>query len=207
MEFIKEFAMFLYQNNIIKFGEFTLASGKKSSYYIDLRLVPSYPVQFRKMIKALQNLIRNQVENDVELDRFDAIATVPTGGLVVATALATDILKPLIYTRDKPKKYGTAKTIEGKIYDKMQIVLIDDVATTGGSVVQAVKALREADIKVSEAYVIVDRLEGDATETLKNMDVNMYSLTNILDIVNILLEQKLVTLDTVQKIRAQISSK
>ena len=55
MEFVKEFAIFLYKNNIIKFGNFTLASGKNSPYYIDLRLVPSYPHQFRKMIKNLQN--------------------------------------------------------------------------------------------------------------------------------------------------------
>jgi len=57
MEFVKEFAIFLHQNDIIKFGDFTLASGKNSSYYIDLRLVPSYPHQFRKMVKNLQNLI------------------------------------------------------------------------------------------------------------------------------------------------------
>ncbi|PIN97434.1 MAG: orotate phosphoribosyltransferase, partial [Nitrosopumilus sp. CG10_big_fil_rev_8_21_14_0_10_33_7] len=55
MEFIKEFSAFLHQKEIIKFGDFTLASGKKSSYYVDLRLVPSYPHQFRIMIKNLQN--------------------------------------------------------------------------------------------------------------------------------------------------------
>ena len=56
MEFVKEFAIFLHKNDIIKFGDFTLTSGKNSSYYIDLRLVPSYPHQFRKMVKNLQNL-------------------------------------------------------------------------------------------------------------------------------------------------------
>ena len=55
MEFVKEFATFLHQNGIIKFGDFTLASGKKSSYYVDLRLVPSYPHEFRKMVKYLEN--------------------------------------------------------------------------------------------------------------------------------------------------------
>ncbi len=57
MEFVKEFATFLHQNDIIKFGDFTLASGKKSSYYVDLRLVPSYPHEFRKMVKYLENEI------------------------------------------------------------------------------------------------------------------------------------------------------
>ena len=57
MDFVKEFTTFLFKNDIIKFGEFTLASGKKSSYYVDLRLVPSYPHEFRKMVKYLENEI------------------------------------------------------------------------------------------------------------------------------------------------------
>ena len=110
MEFVKEFTTFLYKNDIIKFGDFTLTSGKNSSYYIDLRLVPSYPHQFRKMIKNLQNLIIEKTG----LDNFDSLASVPTGGLVVASALAIEVVKPLIYVRNKPKEHGTTKSIEGK---------------------------------------------------------------------------------------------
>ena len=99
MEFVKEFATFLYKNDIIKFGNFTLASGKDSSYYIDLRLVPSFPHEFRKMIKNLQNLIIEKTG----LGNFDSLASVPTGGLVVTSALAIEIVKPLIYVRNKPK--------------------------------------------------------------------------------------------------------
>ncbi|MEK6871227.1 MAG: orotate phosphoribosyltransferase, partial [Thermoproteota archaeon] len=95
MEFVKEFATFLHQKEIIKFGEFTLASGKKSSYYVDLRLVPSYPHQFRTMIKYLQN---NIVES-IGLNSFDSLVSVPTGGLIIASALAIEIVKPLIYVR------------------------------------------------------------------------------------------------------------
>ena len=79
MEFVKEFATFLYEEKIIRFGDFTLASGKKSPYYIDLRLVPSYPIQYRKMIKELQNLIAE----GVGLESFHSLVSVPTGGLVV----------------------------------------------------------------------------------------------------------------------------
>ena len=68
MEFVKEFAIFLFKNNIIKFGNFTLTSGKKSSYYIDLRLIPSFPHQFRKMIKNLQKLVIEKIG----LDNFDS---------------------------------------------------------------------------------------------------------------------------------------
>ena len=61
MDFVKEFSIFLFENKIIQFGDFTLASGKKSSYYVDLRLVPSYPHQFRKMVKHLQNEIIDKI--------------------------------------------------------------------------------------------------------------------------------------------------
>ncbi|MBI2642995.1 MAG: orotate phosphoribosyltransferase, partial [Nitrosarchaeum sp.] len=112
MEFVKEFATFLHQKGIIKFGDFTLASGKKSSYYVDLRLVPSYPHQFRTMIKYLQN----NIAESVGLDSFDSLVSVPTGGLVIASALAIETVKPLIYVRSKPKDYGTSKSVEGQIH-------------------------------------------------------------------------------------------
>ena len=156
MEFVKEFATFLYKNDIIKFGKFTLASGKDSSYYIDLRLVPGFPQQFRKMIKNLQNLIIEKIG----LDNFDSLASVPTGGLVITSALAIETVKPLIYIRNKPKEHGTTKSIEGKISSGMKVVMVDDVMTTGTSVLNGIKQLKESDLSISDVFVIINRLEG-----------------------------------------------
>ena len=200
MEFVKEFATFLHQKGIIKFGNFTLASGKKSSYYVDLRLVPSYPHQFRTMIKYLQN----NIAESVGLDSFDSLVSVPTGGLVIASALAIETVKPLIYVRSKPKDYGTSKSIEGQIQEGMKVVMIDDVATTGGSVINAIKSLKEANITIEDAYVIVNRMEG-ADEALKELGVKLHSITNIIQITQALHEQKLVDSDTLEKVRKQIS--
>jgi len=199
MEFVKEFATFLHQKGIIKFGDFTLASGKKSSYYVDLRLVPSYPHQFRTMIKHIQNTI---IEN-TGLSNFDSLVSVPTGGLVIASALAMEIVKPLIYVRSKPKDYGTSKSVEGQIYKGMKVVMIDDVATTGGSVVNAIKSLKELDIAIEDAYVVVNRMEG-ADEALGELGVKMHSITNIMQITQSLYEQKLVSSDILEKVRNQI---
>lgn len=199
MEFVKEFATFLHQKEIIKFGEFTLASGKKSSYYVDLRLVPSYPHQFRTMIKYLQN---NIVES-IGLNSFDSLVSVPTGGLIIASALAIEIVKPLIYVRSKLKDYGTSKSVEGQIYEGMKVVMIDDVATTGGSVVNAIKSLKEANITIEDAYVIVNRMEG-ADEALKELGVKLHSITNVMQITQALHEQKLVDDDILEKVRNQI---
>ena len=200
MEFVKEFATFLHQKGIIKFGDFTLASGKKSSYYVDLRLVPSYPHQFRTMIKYLQN----NITESVGLSSFDSLVSVPTGGLVIASALAIETVKPLIYVRSKPKDYGTSKSVEGQIHEGMKVVMIDDVATTGGSVVNAIKSLKEANITIEDAYVIVNRMEG-ADEALKELGVKLHSITNIIQITQALHEQKLVDGDILEKVRKQSS--
>jgi len=200
MEFVKEFATFLHQKGIIKFGDFTLASGKHSSYYVDLRLVPSYPIEFRKMVKYLET----QISEDIGLDNFDSIVSVPTGGLVIASALAIETVKPLIYVRSKPKDYGTSKSVEGKIQDDMKVVMIDDVATTGGSVVNAIKSLKEVNIPVKDAYVIVNRMEG-ADEALLELGVKMHSILNILQITETLFEQNLIDKDVLEKVKKQIN--
>ena len=200
MEFVKEFATFLYKNDVIKFGNFTLASGKDSSYYIDLRLVPSFPHQFRKMIKNLQNLIIEKVG----LDDFDSFASVPTGGLVVTSALAIETVKPLIYVRNKPKEHGTTKSIEGKISAGMKVVMVDDVMTTGTSVLNGIKQLKESGLLISDVFVIINRLEG-ADKAFSDMGVQIHQLTDILEITNILFQEKLISKEIFEKIKKQVN--
>lgn len=198
MEFVKEFASFLFEKGIIRFGDFTLASGKKSSFYIDLRLVASYPHIFRKMIKHLQNLIIQEIG----LEKFDSLVSVPTGGLVIASALAIETVKPLIYVRSKPKDYGTSKSIEGQVKKGMKVLMVDDVATTGGSVVNAIKELKKEGIIVTDAYVIINRLEG-ATEALKGEGVRLHHLSDIIEISENLRKENLVPQEILDKVKAQ----
>jgi len=200
MEFVKEFAIFLYKNNIIRFGNFTLASGKNSSYYVDLRLIPSYPHQFRKMIKNLQNLIVEKTG----LDDFDCLASVPTGGLVVTSALAIEIVKPLIYVRSKPKEHGTTKSVEGKISAGMKVVMVDDVMTTGTSVLNGINQLKEAGLLVSDLYVVINRLEG-GDKALSDIGVQTHQLTDILEITDILFQEKLIDKEIFEKIKNQVN--
>lgn len=202
MDFVKEFSIFLFENKIIQFGDFTLASGKKSSYYVDLRLVPSYPHQFRKMVKHLQN----EIIDKIGLENFDSIVSVPTGGLVIASALAIETVKPLIYVRSKPKDYGTTKSVEGKIHDGLKVVMVDDVATTGGSVINAIKSLKQSKIKVEDAFVIVNRMEG-ADEALNEEGVKLHSLTNVMQITKVLHEQNLVEDEILNRVEKQIGMK
>ena len=199
MGFVKEFAIFLQESGAIKFGNFKLSSGKESAYYVDLRLVPSFPHQFRKMVKSLQNLISEKIG----LDSFDYIASVPTSGLVIASALAIETLKPLIYIRQKPKDYGTSSLIEGKIPEGSRVVLVDDVGTTGRSLLNAIKALKDAKIIVDSAFVIVNRLEG-ARENLEAEKVKLYEISNILEISDVLYNEKILDEQTLGRIKKQI---
>ena len=199
MEFAKEFSAFLYEKNIIRFGDFTLASGKKSPYYIDLRLVPSFPIYYRKMIKGLQN----QIAEDIGFENFHSLVSVPTGGLVVAASLATEIIKPLIYVRKEAKEHGTGKAVEGVICHNMKLLMIEDVVTSGGSVINAIKSIKEEKMVVTDAYVVVDRMEG-ATEALFAEGVKLHSLLTIKQIVESLYEQKLITEDVLNQVKERI---
>lgn len=201
MEFVKEFATFLHQKGIIRFGDFTLASGKKSSYYVDLRIVPSFPHQFRHMIKHLQNTI----SEEIGLDNFDAIASVPTGGLVIASALALETVKPFVYVRSQAKSYGTGKLVEGVVTEGMKILVVDDVATTGGSVINGIKELKKAGAIISDAYVIVNRLEG-AQESLEQEKVKLHHMLDILSIAKVLADAKLIDKSVLDRVQKQVSA-
>ena len=201
MDFVKEFAIFLQESAAIKFGDFKLSSGKESAYYVDLRIIPSFPHQFRKMIKHLQNAI----SENIGLDSFDCIASVPTSGLVIASALAIETIKPLVYIRQKPKDYGTGSLIEGKIKEGSRILLVDDVGTTGQSLIKAIKALKDAKMVVTDAFVIINRLEG-AKEVLASEGVRLHEVTNVMKISNMLYSEKLLDEQTLERIKKQMNS-
>ncbi|MBI1829573.1 MAG: orotate phosphoribosyltransferase [Thaumarchaeota archaeon] len=199
MEFVKEFATFLYQNDAIKFGNFKLSSGKDSPYYIDLRIVPSFPHQFRKMIKTLQSSISEKIG----FDNFDCIASVPTSGLVIASALAIETVKPFIYIRQKPKDYGTENVIEEKIAEGSRVLLVDDVGTTGLSLLNAIKALKASKMIVTDAFTIINRFEG-ARELLASENVRLYEITDIIALSSILHKANLLDDAIFEQIKKQI---
>jgi orotate phosphoribosyltransferase len=153
------------------------------------------------MIKYLQNLISEQIG----FDNFDAVASVPTGGLVIASSLSYEILKPLVYVRSQAKEYGTGRLIEGMVNPGMRILVVDDVATTGGSVVNGIKELKKAGAGVSDVYVIVNRLEG-AKESLQKEGVMLHHLLDIFEIAKILHQEKLIDDSIFEKVKKQTSS-
>jgi orotate phosphoribosyltransferase len=197
IDFVSEIASFLLKSNALQFGVFKLASGNETSYYIDLRILPSFPTHFRLAIDAL----KDKLTKDIGLD-FDTLGSVPTSGLIFGSALAYEVVKPLIYVRKDSKAHGTSKMVEGYLKPGAKVILVDDVITTGMSVSNAIEVIRANGGVVENVLAIVNRLEG-AQEKLKKMNIKLASVTTIKDIVSILHKKALIDDNTLESVLKQ----
>jgi uridine monophosphate synthetase len=153
---VDEIAIGLHALGAVRFGEFTLKSGKKSPVYIDLRLLVSDPALMRIVAHAMANLLRGI--------RCDRIAAIPYGGLPIGQAVSLETGLPLVYPRREVKDYGTRKAIEGAYAPGETVAVLDDLVTTGGSKLEAIAPLAEAGLVVKDIVVLVDRTRGGAEE-------------------------------------------
>ena len=185
----------------MKFGTFTLSSGKISPYYIDLRLVPSFPEVFSKVIAAYENSLKVLIG----LDNVDAVGGVPTSGLTYAAVVAYNLKKPLIYVRKENKTYGTEKEVEGVLKPGYKIALIDDLITTGGSLVKTIDTLRQKGVEVDNVIVLIDRLEGGAN-LLAEKGVKLNAITNIGELADLLHEMEIIDSEQHRHIKSQIKA-
>jgi len=137
-------------------GDFTLRSGKKSKYYLDKYLFETCPDILHQLGKEFAKF----VSDDVTL-----IAGAELGGVALAAATATETGKNWIIVRNSKKGYGTGKLIEGKIQRGDVVLLVEDIATTGGQVLEAAKVITEAGAKLKKIVCVIDRQQG-ATEAI-----------------------------------------
>ena len=160
----------LLEAGCIKFGNFTLKSGLQSPIYIDLRQVISHPKLLADIAQAYLPLLSNLP--------FSRIAGLPYAAIPIATAISLAGNYPMIYPRKEVKTYGTKAEIEGEYHAGETVIVIDDLATTGGSKFEAIEKLTAVGLVVKDVVVLVDRQSG-AKESLAQAGYSMHAVLTI----------------------------
>ena len=132
-------------------GQFTLRSGRQSNYYLDKYLFETQP----DILAALGEMFANHVGGHV-----DRIAGAELGAVALAAATAMACGKPFVIIRNQKKDYGTSKQLEGAIKPGETVLIVEDVLTTGGQVLEAAKTLKDSGAKIDRIVAVIDRLEG-----------------------------------------------
>jgi orotate phosphoribosyltransferase len=162
----------LVECKAVKFGNFTLTSGKKSKFYVDMKLASTDP----KILQCIAKEFAKHISKDV-----DFIAGMELGAVPLAVALSLETGLPYSMIRKSARKHGTGSSIEGPKVGKA--VLVDDVATTGGSNIESLESLIEEGVEVIQVMVVVDREEG-AAEKIAPFNLDYKSLIKISDLVD-----------------------
>jgi len=148
----------------VRFGEFELSHGGTSSYYVDKYRFETDPEALATVAGAFAERVTDE-----------RLAGVALGAVPLAAATSVETGLPYVIVRKQAKEYGTGNRIEGDLPEGEEVVVLEDVATTGQSAADAVEALREAGAEVRRVLVVVDREEG-ARETLADIDVELQAL-------------------------------
>ena len=149
----------LKENEVFLEGDFTLSSGKKSNYYINMKKAITEP----EILSTISSLITDQIKND----EIDKVAGPALGAVPIATAVSLESKLPLLMIRKEKKGYGTSKLIEGELLEG-----------TGGSLLKAIKAIQENGGNVKRAFVVVDRQEG-AIEEFEKQGITLEPLISV----------------------------
>lgn len=165
----------LLRAGCVKFGHFTLKSGLESPIYIDLRQVITYPHLLAQIAAAYVPLLRPL--------QFDRVAALPYAAIPIATAICLQTGLPMLYARKEAKEYGTRADIEGEYKAGETAVLIDDLATTGGSKFEAIDKLKLAGLRVQDVVVLIDRQSG-AREALQQAGFELHAVVSITELLD-----------------------
>ncbi|OPY19007.1 MAG: Orotate phosphoribosyltransferase [Methanomethylovorans sp. PtaU1.Bin093] len=158
----------------VKFGDFTLASGKKSKYYVDIKKASTDP--------ATLTVIAEQAASLIHEEKIDLVGGVALGGVPLATAVSLKSELPLLIVRKEEKGYGTGGRFIGDLKEGSRVILIEDVTTSGGSVKDAIAAIRGTGGFVGVVITVVDREEG-AQQSLAALGVKLIPLVTASDLI------------------------
>lgn len=169
---MKSLADALKECEAIRFGEFKLASGKKSRYYVDIKKASTNPQVLKLIAHNIKEILK------LRSIQADYVGGVALGGVPVAVAVSLETGLRLLMIRKETKEYGTKGQIVGDVELGKTAVLVEDVTTTGGSVLKAIKTLKDEGLVIRHVIVVVDREEG-ASRALADADVELIPLIRI----------------------------
>lgn len=195
----KEIAAILLDINAVKFNfkkPYRWVSGILSPIYTDNRLLMSHIEERRKVMAHMQKLVNDKIG----ADRIDVIAGVATSGIPPAAWLAERMERPLIYIRTDKKDHGLGNRIEGKLESGKNVLIVEDLISTGGSSINAVNAVRDAGGKVKNCVAIFTYQLPKAKYRFEDADVKLYTLTDFATLVQIAFEKKKINADEKKKI-------
>ena len=177
MDYLEHLIQELININCIRTGEFTLKSGLKSDIYVNLRNLISDPIAFQYLLSIIsQKLMSMNVLNDIDL-----IVGIPNAGIPYACHLSFLLNKPMINLRKETKKYGIVGDIDGEWKKGQRVLAIEDVMTTGGSLIDSLEKIKEHGLEIKRILTVVDRQNG-GTEKLNELGYDWSSILTLKDI-------------------------
>lgn len=196
MQAREDFLLKAYELGIIKFGSFTLKSGIESPFYVDLRPLASSP----QLLKTLSNNLLQLVDNS----KLELICGVPYAALPMATTMSLESGIPLIIKRKENKGYGTKRMLEGVFHDGQNCLLVEDVITSGKSLVETIDEVEKEGLVVTDLVVVLDREQG-GIQRLEEKGYNVHTLFTINEVIDILFKYKRLDEGEVKKIKDFLS--
>jgi uridine monophosphate synthetase len=194
----EKFLLKSYELGIIKFGEFTLKSGILSPFYVDLRPLASSPELLSELSQLLLAMLKDC--------RQELICGVPYAALPMATAMSLESKVPLIIKRKESKNYGTKKILEGIFTEGQRCVLVEDVITSGKSLLETIEEVEKEGLEVKDIVVVLDRQQG-GKELLENKGYNVHTLFSIENVIDILYNHNFLHQSEVIKIKDFLKEK
>ncbi|XP_050293883.1 uridine 5'-monophosphate synthase [Anthonomus grandis grandis] len=189
---LKDFSIQLYKIGAIKFGQFKTKVGIMTPVYCDLRVIVSYP----EVMKRLADLLAAQIKT---LNNIDVLCGVPYTALPIATAVSLETGLPMVMRRKEAKDYGTKKLIEGVFKDGDKCLIVEDVVTSGSSILETVRDLQNEGLKCKEAIVLLNREQG-GFKILESKGIKMHSLLKLTELIDYLIEANLISKDEREKL-------